>query len=200
MALELDLEKAEKDLEEGEEGIEKQTALNWAARAVVIFERYSEDKNPENLSWGDDMLHEALEHAALSEDVSLVEEIKTFLDEKREEAVSRAAKKAKANLSTTLCAAEMKVTAADVLPFDQSKRKIQPGPGLKTAPVGPVSDPDIDMEMIDAVRAQYDGLQQDIQEIAQAVASVISEASNPTLILEFQKMLVSLKVARRAFV
>lgn len=198
MALDLDLEKAEKDLEVGEEGVEKQTALNWAARAVVIFDRYIEDKNPETLSWADDMFHEALEHAALSEDIALAEEIKNYLEKKREEAVSGASKSAKAYLATSLCASDMRITAADVIPFDPSRRRA-PASGPRIAPEQELSDPDIDQEVLDAVRAQYDNFRLDLQETAQAVASIIHDSSNPSLILEFQKMLSKLRLAERAF-
>lgn len=187
MALELDLEKAEKDIEGGEEEVERTVALNWAARAVVVYQRYAEDRDAETLSWADDMYHEALEHSALSEDLDLAKEIQEHLEKRREEAVSAASKKAQSNLSQTLCSSDMRITAGDVIP-------LRPRGPVEPATAG---DADVDPEILDAIRAQYSNLSLDIQELMQAIAATISDASNPSLILEMQKMLGKLKAVQK---
>jgi len=93
----LKIEEARKELrEKDEEQIETETAIKWASRAAVAYEMCLEhdERAIELFSWAEDMYHEALEHAGLSKDVSLVEEIKTELEKRREECLNKYQKKA----------------------------------------------------------------------------------------------------------
>ena len=52
--------------------LDRETADKWASRAMAVFILAAKEKNDKKraklLDWGDDLKHEALEHAALAED------------------------------------------------------------------------------------------------------------------------------------
>src|SRR6266478_4449672 len=93
--MKLDLEAARKELKEKSENeIEEETARKWAARAIVCYEKCIEDSSVEMFSRGDDNYHEALEHAALSENTGLVSEVKSEIAEKRKKCLAKISKTA----------------------------------------------------------------------------------------------------------
>ena len=88
--MKLDLEAARKELKEkSEDAIERGTAIKWAGRAVVCYEKCLEDGSPEMFSRGDDNYHEALEHSALAEDPSLVGEVKAEIGKRRKACIEK---------------------------------------------------------------------------------------------------------------
>src|SRR6266403_953682 len=93
--MKLDLEAARKELKDKTETqIEEETAAKWAARAIVCYEKCAEGGSVEMFSRGDDNYHEALEHAALSENTSLVSEVKLEIVEKRKKCLEKISKTA----------------------------------------------------------------------------------------------------------
>lgn len=68
-----DVAEALKEVQEKDEkDIETETAHKWASRAMAVFMLAAKEKDPKErcrlYDWGDDLKHEALEHAALIED------------------------------------------------------------------------------------------------------------------------------------
>lgn len=55
-----------------EKQIERETASKWASRAMAVFILAAKEKDPKErcrlLDWGDDLFHEAVEHASLVKD------------------------------------------------------------------------------------------------------------------------------------
>lgn len=92
MAIKLKIEEARKELEEKDDlQIEHETSIKWASRAAAAFEMCleKEDDHLRYFSWGDDLFHEALEHAALAEDPTLVGEIKNEIGPRRQKCVDK---------------------------------------------------------------------------------------------------------------
>jgi hypothetical protein len=68
-----DIAEAMKEVQtKSEKQIERETASKWASRAMAVFILAAKESDPKErcrlLDWGDDLKHEALEHAALAED------------------------------------------------------------------------------------------------------------------------------------
>ena len=55
-------------LRKTEKEIEVETAIKWGARAIAAFELFQEQEAIKYFIWGEDLFHEALEHAALAKD------------------------------------------------------------------------------------------------------------------------------------
>jgi len=95
--MKLDLEAARKELKgKSETEIEEETARKWAARAIVCYEKCLEGGSVEMFSRGDDNYHEALEHAALSENTGLVGDVKVEIAEIRKKSLAKISKTASA--------------------------------------------------------------------------------------------------------
>lgn len=94
--MKLDIKAARKELEEKDDlQIEHETSIKWASRAAAAFEMCleNEDDHLRLFSWGDDLFHEALEHAALAEEPNLVGEIKKEIGDRRQKCVEKYAKR-----------------------------------------------------------------------------------------------------------
>jgi len=77
----LKVEEAAKELEEKSyDQIQVETAWKWGSRAAACFKRSLEENNTQEafyaLFLGIEYLHEAVEHAALAEDTSLLQAVK----------------------------------------------------------------------------------------------------------------------------
>jgi hypothetical protein len=75
------VEEARSELrEKSHKDIERETADKWAGRAAAAYQLAEETGDTDWLRRADDFRHEALEHAAMSEDFDFLAELKGKID------------------------------------------------------------------------------------------------------------------------
>ena len=92
----LDLAPARRELEQKEFlDIERATALTWGARCAVYFQMAGETREPHRrqrrLQEAENCRQEAIEHAAMTEDLEFLVALRKEMDEYRKPALSAAA-------------------------------------------------------------------------------------------------------------
>ena len=92
----LDIQAARKELQQTSIlDIERATALTWAARAAASFQLAKEAKDTreriERLQDGENYRQEAIEHAAMTEDIEFLVQVREEMDVNRKPAMSYAA-------------------------------------------------------------------------------------------------------------
>lgn len=76
-----------------EKTIERETAMKWASRSMAVFVLAAREVDPVKkcklLDWGDDLFHEAAEHAALVKDYGkTVKVVQKAIEKYRDRVVS----------------------------------------------------------------------------------------------------------------